>query len=115
RSRRAAGRGRADDGAVVAVGVLRQPADRGRRLASFRLIDESRNPVAGGFDVPGAVTGTAGLGALVFALVRANVWGWGSAQTLLVLAAAAVLLGTFVRLQLRGRHPLVPPRLFRSR
>ena len=83
-------------------------------VASFRLIDESRNPVAGGFDVPGAVTGTAGLGALVFALVRANVWGWGSAQTLLVLAAAAVLLTTFVILQLRGRHPLVP-RLFRSR
>ena len=55
-------------------------------VASFRLIDESRNPVAGGFDVPGAVTGTAGLGALVFALVWANVWGWGSAQTLLVLA-----------------------------
>jgi len=80
-------------------------------VASFRLIDESRNPVAGGFDVPGAVTGTAGLGALVFALV----WGWGSAQTLLVLAAAAVLLTTFVILQLRGRHPLVPPRLFRSR
>jgi EmrB/QacA subfamily drug resistance transporter len=84
-------------------------------VACFRLIDESRNPVAGGFDVPGAVTGTAGLGALVFALVRANVWGWGSAQTLLVLAAAAVLLTTFVILQLRGRHPLVPPRLFRSR
>jgi predicted MFS family arabinose efflux permease len=84
-------------------------------VASFRLIDESRNPVAGGFDVPGAATGTAGLGALVFALVRANVWGWGSAQTLLVLAAAAVLLTTFVILQLRGRHPLVPPRLFRSR
>ena len=84
-------------------------------VASFRLIDESRNPVAGGFDVPGAVTGTAGLGALVFALVRANVWGWASAQTLLVLAAAAVLLTTFVILQLRGRHPLVPPRLFRSR
>src|SRR3954453_7571366 len=84
-------------------------------VASFRLIDESRNPVAGGFDVPGAVTGTAGLGALVYALVRANEWGWGSAQTLLVLAAAAVLLTTFVILQLRGRHPLVPPRLFRSR
>ena len=69
-------------------------------VASFRLIDESRKPVAGGFDVPGAVTGTAGVGALVFALVRANVWGWGSAQTLLVLAAAAVLLTTFVILQL---------------
>src|SRR3954466_8900492 len=82
-------------------------------VASFRLINESRNPVAGGFDVPGAVTGTAGLGALVYALVRANVWGWGSAKTLLVLGAPATLLGPFGRLQLRGRHPLVRPRVFR--
>jgi EmrB/QacA subfamily drug resistance transporter len=84
-------------------------------LASFRLIRESRDPVAGGFDVAGAVTGTAGLGALVFALVRANVWGWGSATTISVFAAAAVLLATFVVLQLRRRYPLVPLRLFRSR
>ena len=84
-------------------------------VASLRLIEESRDPVPGGFDVPGAVTATAGLGALVFALVRANVWGWGSGKTILVLAAAAVLLGAFVLLQLRGSHPLVPPRLFRNR
>ena len=84
-------------------------------LASFRVIGESRDPVAGGFDVLGAVTGTAGLGALVFALVRGNAWGWGSATTVLVLAAAAVLLAAFVVLQLRRRYPLVPPRLFRSR
>lgn len=84
-------------------------------VASMRLIGESRDPVAGGFDVPGAVTGTAGLAALVFALVRANVWGWGSAKTILLLAAAAVLLTAFVLLQLRERHPLVPPRLFRNR
>ena len=84
-------------------------------LATTRLIGESRDPVAGGFDVAGAVTGTAGLGALVFALVRANVWGWGSPKTLSVLAAAVVLLGTFVLLQLKVRNPLVPPRLFRSR
>ena len=84
-------------------------------LASYRLIGESRDPVAGGFDVAGAVTATAGLGALVFALVRANVWGWSSPTTIAVFAAAAVLLATFVLLQLRRRYPLVPLRLFRSR
>jgi MFS family permease len=84
-------------------------------LASFRLIRESRDPVAGRFDVAGAVTGTAGLGALVFALVRANVWGWGSATTISVFAAAAILLAAFVVLQLRRRYPLVPLRLFGSR
>ena len=84
-------------------------------LASFRLIGESRDPMAGGLDVPGAVTGTAGLGALVFGLVRANVWGWASATTISVFAAAIVLLAVFVVLQLRGSHPLTPPRLFRNR
>jgi EmrB/QacA subfamily drug resistance transporter len=84
-------------------------------LASLRLIGESRDPVAGGFDVPGAATATGGLAALVFGLVRANVWGWGSAKTVLVLGAAVVLLAAFVLLQLRERHPLVPPRLFRNR
>ena len=84
-------------------------------LASYRLIGESRDPVAGGFDVAGAVTATTGLGALVFALVRANVWGWSSPTTIGVFAAAAVLLATFVLLQLRRRYPLVPLRLFRSR
>jgi EmrB/QacA subfamily drug resistance transporter len=84
-------------------------------VASIRLIGESRDPVGGGFDVPGAVTATAGLATLVFALVRATVWGWGSAKTISALTAAAVLLATFVVLQLRGRHPLVPPRLFRNR
>jgi EmrB/QacA subfamily drug resistance transporter len=84
-------------------------------LASSRLIGESRDAVASGFDVPGAVTATAGLGTLVFALVRANQWGWGSTRTLLFLAAAGILLAAFVVLQLRGRHPLVPPRLFRSK
>jgi EmrB/QacA subfamily drug resistance transporter len=84
-------------------------------IASYRLIEESRDPVAGGFDVAGAVTATAGLGTLVFALVRANVWGWGSATTFIVFAIAAILLATFAVLQLRRRYPLVPLRLFRSR
>src|SRR4029077_15478408 len=84
-------------------------------LAAVRRIGESRDPDAGAFDIPGAVTATGGLGALVFGLVRANAWGWGSATTILVFAAAAVLLAAFVVLQLRGSHPLVPPRLFRNR
>jgi EmrB/QacA subfamily drug resistance transporter len=84
-------------------------------VASFRLIGESRDCDAGAIDVPGAVTATAGLGALVFGLVRASAWGWGSATTIVVFAAAAVLLGAFVVLELRGRHPLVPLRLFRNR
>jgi EmrB/QacA subfamily drug resistance transporter len=84
-------------------------------LASLYLIRETRDPVARGFDVTGAVSVTGGLAALVFGLVRANEWGWGSASTIGVFVAAVLLLGVFVVLQVRGSHPLVPPRLFRSR
>ena len=83
--------------------------------ASLRLIGETREPEGGGLDVAGAVSITGGLVALVFGLVRANQWGWGSATTIGVFMAAALLVGVFVVLQVRGSHPLVPPRLFRSR
>jgi EmrB/QacA subfamily drug resistance transporter len=84
-------------------------------LASLCLIGESRDPHGRGFDVAGALLVTSGLAALVFGLVRANQWGWGSTSTIGVLVAAGLLLGAFVVLQVRGSHPLVPPRLFRSR
>ena len=84
-------------------------------LASLFLVDETREPVARGFDIVGAVSGTGGLAALVFGLVNANEWGWASPATILVFLAATVLLAVFGVLQVRGRHPLVPPRLFRSR
>lgn len=84
-------------------------------LASLYLIAETRAHVAGGFDIAGAVSATVGLAALVFGLASANQWGWGSARTVGVFVAAGLFLGVFVGLQLRGRHPLVPPRLFRSR
>jgi EmrB/QacA subfamily drug resistance transporter len=83
--------------------------------ASLRLIGETREPEGGGLDVAGAVSITGGLVALVFGLVRANQWGWGSATTIGVFMAAALLVGVFVVLQVRGSHPLMPPRLFRSR
>ena len=84
-------------------------------LASLYLIGETHDPVDRGFDIAGAVSVTGGLAALVFGLVKANEWGWGSATTIGVLVAAALLLGVFVVLQVRGSHPLVPPRLFWSR
>ena len=54
--------------------------------------------------------------ALVFALVRTETYSWGSAQVLLPLALAIVLLAAFLVLQARfSKAPLVPLRIFRSR
>src|SRR5215213_8053145 len=67
------------------------------------------------FDVAGAVTITAGLSSLVFALVDANDAGWGSTQTLGLGALALALLAAFVLVELRARHPLMPFSIFRLR
>ena len=84
-------------------------------VAVLRLIPETRDETGRGFDLAGAVSVTVGLAALVFGLVSANQRGWLSATTVGVFLAAALLIAVFVSLQVGGSHPLVPPRLFRSR
>jgi EmrB/QacA subfamily drug resistance transporter len=85
-------------------------------LLAPRLLAESRAEVeTRSFDLPGAVTVTAGLALLVYALVDAVNVGWGSAATLAKIAAAGVLLVAFVAIELRQRAPLMPLSIFRLR
>ena len=80
------------------------------------LLAESRNESGTRhFDALGAVSVTAGLSLLVFALVDANSAGWGSAQTLVLLAVSVALIAAFVAVELRSAAPLVPFRIFRLR
>ncbi len=67
------------------------------------------------FDIPGAVTVTAGLALLVYAVVEAVNVGWGATRTILCLAGAAALLIGFVTIELRQRDPLMPFSIFRLR
>jgi EmrB/QacA subfamily drug resistance transporter len=68
------------------------------------------------FDVAGALSVTLGLVAIVFAIVRTEVNGWGSAQTIVVLAAGIALIGLFLAIEGRfAARPLMPLRIFRSR
>jgi EmrB/QacA subfamily drug resistance transporter len=67
------------------------------------------------FDVAGAVSSTAGLMLLVYALTRASTDGWSSTTTLALLGAAAALVAAFVAIELRSPWPLLPMRIFRSR
>jgi EmrB/QacA subfamily drug resistance transporter len=77
---------------------------------------ESRSDDQGkSFDLPGAVTVTAGLALLVYAVVDAVNSGWGSSATLLRLAIAAALLIAFLVIEQRERHPLMPFSIFRLR
>jgi EmrB/QacA subfamily drug resistance transporter len=82
-----------------------------RLLAESRDEDRSRS-----YDVMGALTVTAGLVLLVYAMVNTNQYGWGSGRTIGELIASAVLLLAFVTIESRfASSPLVPLRIFRSR
>jgi EmrB/QacA subfamily drug resistance transporter len=83
---------------------------------SPRLIAESRaDSETRAFDVAGAVTVTAALSILVYALVDANDAGWGSTQTIGLIALSLSLLAAFVAIELRSAKPLVPFSIFRIR
>jgi EmrB/QacA subfamily drug resistance transporter len=85
-------------------------------LIAPRIVPESRaEGVRGGYDVEGATAITLGTMALVFTLIKANAWGWGSARTLVGLAVAATLLVAFVWIERRHENPLVPLRIFSNR
>ena len=80
------------------------------------LLRESRGQVGQRrFDVAGGVTITAALVALVYAVVEAPQAGWGSEQTLGLLALAAVLTVVFAGIESRSLAPLAPLGVFRSR
>jgi MFS family permease len=81
-------------------------------LAPRYLPETERKP--GRFDLAGALTSTAGMTALVYGFVRAGSSGWGDRYTVASFAAAAVLLGIFVLVELRVPQPIMPPRLFAS-
>ncbi|HEY2442547.1 MAG TPA: MFS transporter [Streptosporangiaceae bacterium] len=73
-------------------------------------------PAPARLDIGGAVTVTAGLGALVYAIVGTESQPWGSARTITLLLVAAALLAVFVVIEMRlAGAPLVPLEIFRSR
>src|SRR5919106_2547255 len=85
-------------------------------LLAVRLIDSDEGiGLARGADVLGAVLITAGLMLLVYTIVEATEYGWGSAHTLGFGAVSVGLLVAFVVRELRARIPLMPLRIFRSR
>ena len=81
-----------------------------------RLLPEGRD--VGGirsFDVAGAISVTAGLALLIYAVVDAPDAGWASAQTLIVGGIALALIAGFVAIEASAKRPLLPLRTFRNR
>jgi EmrB/QacA subfamily drug resistance transporter len=66
-------------------------------------------------DIPGVLTLSVGLGALVLALVEGNSWGWGSASILGLLAVSVAALVAFAVTEVRSPEPMVEFGFFRSK
>ena len=78
-----------------------------------RVVRESRAEVKKALDIAGAITVTAGLALLVYAVSKAPDHGWSSGWTLSRLAVAVVLLLVFVGIEARAKDPLMPFHIFR--
>jgi EmrB/QacA subfamily drug resistance transporter len=83
---------------------------------ALRFVAESRLEVKKrSYDLFGAFTVTAGLVVLVYTIVKAQAYGWGSARTLGLGAVAVALLAAFVAIEHRSAAPLMRLSIFRVR
>jgi EmrB/QacA subfamily drug resistance transporter len=85
-------------------------------LLSLRYIPNSRSeekPETA--DVAGAVTVTGGLLMLVYAIVKAQSYGWASGKAIGLFAVAVALLGSFILIEQRSKAPLIRLSIFRMR
>ncbi len=84
-------------------------------MAAVPVVRESKAHGNTSYDIPGTVSVTAGLVALVYGFTRAAQDGWASGPTLVCLAIAAVFLAGFIAIELRTKHPLLPMRVILDR
>jgi len=83
-------------------------------LGVILLVDHRAENAPRSFDLPGIVLLSGAMFCLIWALIKATAWGWGSANTLMFLGAAAALFIVFVIWENQTREPLLPMSIFRS-
>ncbi|MEU5961057.1 MFS transporter [Micromonospora parva] len=83
-------------------------------LVARALVPESRGPAGGRLDVPGAVLSTAGLTAVVWAIIAGPERGWTSTEVIGAAIVGVLVLGIFVRWERRIPHPMLDMGFFRD-
>ncbi len=85
-------------------------------VALFLLARVARSPRRKvPFDLTGQIAAMLAVGALIFGVIEAGANGFTAPRVLVALAVAVAALAVFVAAQKRGKHPMVPLDLFRSR
>jgi EmrB/QacA subfamily drug resistance transporter len=122
--------------AMVGVGVAAGPISGGWLLEHFSwgsvfmvnvpvaavaiiggvlFIPTSRDPAAPPVDLPGLVLSSVGITALVYTVIEAPNWGWGSVHTAAGLAVAVVVLAAFAMWERHTPHPMLDVSVFANR
>jgi EmrB/QacA subfamily drug resistance transporter len=84
-------------------------------LGALALLHNQVPAVKPRLDIPGTLTASTGLFAIVYGLANAQTHSWGDPLTVGMLAAGALLLAAFVTIQQRTSHPLLPLRVVLDR
>lgn len=84
-------------------------------VGALLVVRESRAEGKASYDIPGAITSTLGLVALVYGFTKANEDGWSATSTIVLLAVAVALLAIFVVIERSTAEPLLPTRVFTER
>ncbi len=84
-------------------------------VLAIPYVTESKASGAHSYDLPGAFTATFGLLSLVYGFTKAAIDGWSSSVTLTFFGISALLLVTFVVIELRTKSPLLPMRVLLER
>jgi EmrB/QacA subfamily drug resistance transporter len=99
-----------------AIFYINLPVGIGAVLAALFAVRESRDETVGReVDYAGVAALTAGLTALVLALVEGNSWGWGSPRIVALLATSLAAVAAFIVIERRVKAPIVEFSLFADR
>ncbi|HEY1776155.1 MAG TPA: MFS transporter [Solirubrobacteraceae bacterium] len=84
-------------------------------MVALRLVVNRRAPQRDPIDIPGVLTSALGLFALVYGFSNAETHSWSATATVVALIASPLLLITFVLVERRAKHPLLPLHVVWSR
>jgi EmrB/QacA subfamily drug resistance transporter len=84
-------------------------------IVALRYVINQAHPERPPLDLPGTAAASAGLFALVYGFSNSETNSWGHPVTIVMLAAAVVLLSAFVVIESRVAHPLLPLRVIADR
>jgi EmrB/QacA subfamily drug resistance transporter len=84
-------------------------------IGGILFVATSRDPAAPRVDVPGLILSSIGITALVYTVIEAPNWGWGSAHTAAGIGVAVAVLAGFAWWERRSSHPMLDVTVFMNR